>query len=243
MKRLFYILVVLSILVAIPSCNFNQKESQDFKSSTYICLVLDGTDRLSSQNCIPMIDETEVLTLAQTLADYGSGTLYLCYVDNDCDNNPIATFSWLQSRPEVVEDKLGYITMKDYNNMKRKEAEDMQQYINLQQAALDAFFIDCQVIIDQAYSNSVAKQRKGSDTNGAINRAVHLLTASVQTNMDKAYVILVSDGCDNVGKELTTLPENTELLIVNAGIPVHHYQNIVSKEFVTLQQASRYIFR
>ena len=85
------------------------------------------------------------------------------------------------------------------------------------------------------------KKKKGSDVNGAINKASKLLRASTQEGVH-SYIILVSDGCDNVGKELNKFDTNTELTIVNSTTIKHQYQEYVSKEYVTLKQVYNYIF-
>ena len=88
----------------------------------------------------------------------------------------------------------------------------------------------------------MAKQKNGSDVNGAINQAIRVLQAS-EDGSSTSYIILVSDGCDNVGKELQPIPDNTELIVVNTNVTKHQYGDLVSREFVNLQQAMKYIFK
>jgi len=68
-----------------------------------------------------------------------------------------------------------------------------------------------------------------------------LLRASAHGD-NHPYIILVSDGCDNVGKELAELTQGTEILLVNSNVAKHQYGNLISREFVTLDQAINYIF-
>ena len=180
--------------------------------------------------------------LAKSLASCGNGTLYVSYVDKDCDNNQVAVFSNELQKPEEPVKKKDYQTLDEYNSIKANYEDMKQAYSAHLENAVSLFAADCSRITKLAYSDIVAKTKKGSDVNGAINQANRLLKASLQ-DCQCAYIILVSDGCDNVGKELKSWPETTELLIVNTNVSKHHYSDLVSHEFVTLRQVSNYIFK
>lgn len=244
MKKIFYLSITVALLVIAQSCSTQDESAFSAKkiSNFNICLIIDGTDRLSNQNGVPQVTVTDMEDLAKSLSSCGMGTLYVSYVDNDCDNNQVAVFSHELQKPVDPGKKKDYQTLNEYNSIKAEFEALKQAYEDNLENAISQFSADCSRITKLAYSDFVAKQKKGSDVNGAINQASRLLKASLQ-DCQRAHIILVSDGCDNVGKELKSLPETTELLIVNTNVSKHHYSDLVSHEFVTLRQASNYIFK
>lgn len=245
MKKSLLITMAVALVAALQSCNAvtdeNMYASQNTKNFN-ICLIIDGTDRLNNQNGIPQVTNADIENLTRAVITYGKGSLYVSYVDNDCDNNKVAVFTFDYLKPKSPDPKKDYQTVRDYDTIKNNYRKKQDAYNNFIKDAIDQFSTDCSRVTDLAYSNYVAKQKKGSDVNGALNQASRLLSAS-QEDDSKSYIILVSDGCDNVGKELKGLPKNTELLIVNTNVSKHDYNNIVTREFVTLNQASNYIFK
>ena len=245
MKRFSDWALLFATLSILSACEVITSGPQDISASIKhfnICLVLDGTDRLSEQNGVPCITNNELLGLAEMLSNKGIGCLYVSYVDKDCDNNQVAIFEWMEDRPQVPGDKPGYMKMKEYNKLKGQYLDDKAAYDLLLSDALREFSQDCSAVSEAAYSDAVAHQKRGSDVNGAINQAGRLLRAS-KNGADISFIIMVSDGCDNVGKELLQLPQSTELLIVNSNVSKHQYRELISNEFVTLQQAVNYIFK
>ena len=245
MKKSLLITMAVALVAALQSCNVVTDENNDASQNTKhfnICLIIDGTDRLSNQNGIPRITNADIENLTRAVVTYGKGSLYVSYIDNDCDNNKIAVFSFDYPKPISPGPKKDYQTVKDYDTIKNNYRQQQDAYNNYIKGAVDQFSSDCSLVTDLAYSNYVAKQKNGSDVNGALNQASRLLSAS-RENGAKSFIILVSDGCDNVGKELKELPENTELLIVNTNVSKHNYNNMLTREFVTLNQASNYIFK
>lgn len=69
-----------------------------------ICLILDGTDRLCEQAGVPIVTVSEMTSLADVLSE-GVGTLYVGYVDDNCDNNRVVLFDWDQEKPSAPSEK------------------------------------------------------------------------------------------------------------------------------------------
>ncbi len=220
--------------------NRNSDSVQDCYSYN-ICLVLDGSDRLSNQNEVPQVSTEEIVGFAKSLAEKGRGSLYVSFVDNNCDNNKVAVFEWDMEKPSTLERKPGYMKASEYAEIEDANRQKHQEYSQALVNSIEYFSRDCSRITGMAYSDEVARQKNGSDVNGALNQAIRLLRAKEEQS-DFSYIVLVSDGCDNVGKELTYFPQSTELLIVNSSVTQHPYGDIVSREFVTLKQALSYIF-
>ena len=133
------------------------------------------------------------------------------------------------------------LPIEEYREITKQYQKDSLSYSSSLVDAIGTLSRDCERICNIAYSDEVAKQKNGSDVNGAINQAIRLLRANEQQS-DYSYIILVSDGCDNVGKELAFFPQSAQLLLVNSNVAKHQYDDIVEREFVTLSQASNYIF-
>ena len=240
-----FIFKAMVFMTVLQSCGSTNVESEGVIQDTKhynICLIRDGTDRLSEQNDVPVVTSEEIAELAKVLSNKGVGYLYVSYIDNNCDNNHVAIFEWLENKPGTVGEKPDYMKMEAYKKLEREDFNNMEAYNKRKEKVLDMFSTEINTVVVSAYSDIVAKQRKGSDVSGAVNKAIRLLKASEQ---DSAYshIILVSDGCDNVGKELAEFPHNTELIIVNSNVSKHQYGKLVSKEFVTMKQALNYIFK
>lgn len=245
MKKFIELAIIIATMAAMSGCgsvNSNENVEPRTVKRYNICLVIDGTDRLSNQNGVPQVTSEEAVELVKTLSKNGVGSFYLSYVDADCDNNKVAIFDWHIERPIRPGRKPTYMKTVEYKEIVKKYQMDSLFYSSGLVDAIGAFSRDCERICKIAYSDDVAKQINGSDVNGAINQAIRLLRANEQQS-DFSYIILVSDGCDNVGKELAYYPQSTELLIVNSNITKHQYNDLVSREFVTLKQTLNYIFK
>lgn len=242
MKKYALITMTMFTMVFMQGCSSLTDESKNAPESTCynICLILDGTDRLCEQAGVPMVTVDEMKEFAKKISE-GQGTLYVGYVDDNCDNNQIVLFDWNLTKPSAPGEKKGYVMMSKHEEEKSKYSLDSSKYEDGLNTAINKFSNECATLSELAYSDFVAKQKKGSDVNGAINQAVRLLQASSRGS-ERSYIILVSDGCDNVGRELKDLPPNMELLIVNTNVSRHQYNGIVSREFATLGQASNFIF-
>lgn len=242
MKRNVLLTTAVFVMAFLQGCGSLPEEPlKKPETSRYnICLILDGTDRLCEQAGVPIVTVSEMTSLADVLSE-GVGTLYVGYVDDNCDNNNVVLFEWDQEKPSAPSEKKGYEMMSRYEEKETEYSDNKKTYDDRREAALNTFSQECATLKEMAYSDFVAKQKKGSDVNGAINQAIRLLQASLH-GAEQSYIILVSDGCDNVGKKLKELPPNMELLIVNTNVSRHQYDGIVPKEFATLGQASNYIF-
>lgn len=242
MKSILHLMFMLSTCIFFFSCTTTKNESDDSRIYTgfyNICLILDGTDRLAEQNGVPCISCNEITNIARTIAKNGVGCFYVTYVDNDCDNNRIAVFEWTANKPEILANKPLYMQVKEFEEITRASKERLDAYDTELENSILQFDKEAQIICQSAYTDAIARQKNGSDVNGAINQAGRLLSASERGS---SHIILVSDGCDNVGKELLGLSSSSELILVNTNVSKHHYRDIVSKECVTLKQAINYIF-
>ena len=231
----------MCILQGCEPNNRTERDTVQVHNSYNICLILDGTDRLTEENGVPQLSLDEIEYFAQKISDNGKGTLYVTYVDNNCDNNQVAIFEWLEDKPVEHGEKLSYMKMLEYKKQQEEEDVIKNAYACRKNSALNEFLNQCSVVHELAYSDIVARQKKGSDVNGAINQASRLLRASRVEGI-RSYIILVSDGCDNVGKVLENIEEETELIIVNSNVTKHHFHEYVSKEFVSLKQVINYVF-
>lgn len=243
MKKSNFLVILIAIVVVFAGCASSEPEksnSNDTIKRYNLCLLLDGTDRLSNQAGVPIVSSGEVVECAKMLANNGVGSFYLGYVDNNCDNNRVAVFEWDMKKPTEIGRKPGHVKVAEHDAMKSANEMEMAAYSEALNNALELFAKDCETICQSAYSDIVAKQKNGSDVTGAINQAIRLLKTN-QEESDFSSIILVSDGCDNVGKQLDDL-QSSKLFIVNSNVSKHQYADIVSKEFVTLRQSFNYIF-
>lgn len=241
MRTFQFLAIISAVLFIFSSCISSTNASEDKRLDKYynICLVLDGTDRLSEQNGVPCISSNEITDIARTIANNGVGCFYVTYVDNDCDNNRIAVFEWTANKPEILANKPLYMQVKEFEEITRASKERLDAYDTELENSILQFDKEARIICQSAYTDAIARQKNGSDVNGAINQAGRLLSASERGS---SHIILVSDGCDNVGKELLGLSSSSELILVNTNVSKHHYRDIVSKECVTLKQAINHIF-
>ena len=243
MKKSNFLVILIAFSTVLSGCV--NLESEHDKTTILakrlnICVILDGTDRLCNQAGVPIVSSDEIVEFAKMLANNGVGSFYLSYVDNNCDNNRVAVFEWDMKKPTEIGRKPGHVKVAEYDAMKSANKMEMAAYSEALNNAVELFARDCETICKSAYSDIVAKQKNGSDVTGAINQAIRLLRAN-QEESDFSSIILVSDGCDNVGKQLDDL-QSSKLFIVNSNVSKHQYADIVSKEFVTLRQSFNYIF-
>lgn len=242
MRKFLELATIFISMTIVSGCGHLSPKQDDFSlTNRYnLCLILDGTDRLSNQAGVPLVSPDEIVEFAKQFANKGVGSFYVSYVDDNCDNNRIAVFEWDKKRPVEIGKKPGHVKVAEYNAMKADNEMETSAYTAALENTIELFSKDCEMICKAAYSDNVAKQKKGSDVTGAINQAIRLLRANKEIS-DYSYIILVSDGCDNVGKQLDDL-QSADLFIVNSNVSKHQYADIVSKEFVTLRQTFNYLF-
>lgn len=243
--RKFNLLLILSAILAIASCA--TPESSDVVDSPItrynIVVVLDGTDRLQAENVVPIVGQDEVLEVATKMLESGVGSMYITYVDNNADNNQSAILDFNETKPNKPEPRPSYVPVSEY----RKQVEEPYQndsidYEDSKVLHLRSFKKDCENIVQLAYSDVVATNKRGSDVIGAINQAYRLLKPNM-TEANRNIIILVSDGVDNVGKEPLPNPDGVDLYLVNGSVSKHSLGDIVDNEFVTINQIIKHIFK
>ena len=236
--------MLLQVIVAcLSSCYSlaNEPGGNQSDAKYNICIVLDGTDRLSTQNGVPQITADELVEFARKLSEKGGGYLYVTYIDKDVDNNAIAYFEWLEDEPRSLGTKPGYMKVSEYQRLKARNEAELNAYRTNLAKAVEEFSREAAGIVKTAYSDAVARETKGSDVTGAVNQAAHLLRSSDISC--KSYIVLVSDGCDNVGKELSPISPDTGLIIVSSNVTKHPFGDIVLKEYVNFRQVKSYFFK
>ena len=235
--------MMLAIMACHASCySFANETGGDPSDTKYnICLILDGTDRLSTQNGVPQISADEIVEFARSLSEKGGGYLFVTYIDKDVDNNAVAYFEWLEDAPLSLGTKPGYMKVSEYQRLKAENEAKMDAYRTNLAKAIDEFSSESAAIVKAAYSDAVAKEKRGSDVTGAVNQASHLLRSSDVSGL--SYIVLVSDGCDNVGKELVPLAPDTKLIIVSSNVTKHPFGDVVLKEYVNFRQVKSYFFK
>lgn len=244
MKK-FNLLLILSTMLAITSCTATESsEVVDSPITRYnIVVVLDGTDRLQAENVVPMVGQDEALVMASQMLESGVGTMYFTYVDNNSDNNKSAILDFDDNEPKKPEPRPSYVPVSEYRAHTLEPFEkDSIRYENSKALHMHAFERDCALIVEQAYSDVVATNKRGSDVIGAINQAYRLLKPNM-TEANRNIIILVSDGVDNVGKELQPKPKGVELYLVNGTVSKHSLGDMVDNEFVTINQIINHIFK
>lgn len=244
MNKKVMMMLLLAIMACLASCCYtfaNETGGNPSDTKYNICLVLDGTDRLSTQNGVPQISADELVEFARSLSEKGGGYLYVTYIDKDVDNNAVAYFEWLEDAPRSLGTKPGYMKVSEYQRLKAENEAKMDAYRANLAKAIDEFSSESAAIVKAAYSDAVAKEKRGSDVTGAVNQASHLLRSSDVSG--PSYIVLVSDGCDNVGKEPAPLAPDTKLIIVSSNVTKHPFGDVVLKEYVNFRQVKSYFFK
>ena len=179
-----------------------------------IVIVLDGTDRKAQEHSIPIASLSDIKNFVGKIKENGKGRLWLTFIDDNMDNNPIAYFEMLHTSPEKPEKKRSetnaqYIKRcEDY----KKDEIDFDSNYNINIAA---FLEEAEKIISAAYSNKVATKNPGSDIYGAINSATRILKTIPDGVNTKKVIVLLSDGVDNIGKALNEVPPDVKILLIN----------------------------
>lgn len=241
-KQLSITMIAILFMAWLSSCISQSQQEVMSPSPKYynLCMVLDGTDAETHQNSIPIITSNDIKEFAAKLAQNNSmGTLYVGYVDSDVDNNAVAIFDWKYSYPTEPGSKPSYMKNSEYNKNKAMYDRSMKEINNKRDSLLSIFEKECSLICKSAYSSAVAKQKQGSDINGALNLSLRMLKASEQPGC-RNIIVMVSDGVDNVNKPLNEIPSSTEIYIVNGNVSKHVFQT--TREFVTLNQVENHLF-
>lgn len=184
-----------------------------------ITLFVDGTDKIHRECAVPFVDVNFIADLVNKIQKNGQGRLWIGYIDNDNQNNRIAYLE-INQAPHAIEitGKKRSETSSEYQERYNMETmrikKDSSEFERSNSQKLSVFLKEVQEIIKIAYSDKVAKSKTGSDVIGAINSGTRLLSI-INNSTAKQYIILVSDGVDNVGKELHEVPDNLKVILVN----------------------------
>ena len=121
MKKFMELAIIIAMMTMSSCGSAESKQSNETQTidRNNICLVLNGTDRLTNENGVPQISSSEVVELAKMLVNKGVGNLYLSYVDANCDNNKVAIFDWHKKRPIGLEAKPGYMKMQQRQSIEK----------------------------------------------------------------------------------------------------------------------------
>lgn len=126
MKKLLGFATIIASMAILSCCgNLESKQMEDSVVANHynLCLILDGTDRLSNQAGVPIVSSDAIVEFAKMLANNGVGSFYLGYVDNNCDNNRVAVFEWDMKKPAEIGGKPGHVKVAEYDAMKSANDE------------------------------------------------------------------------------------------------------------------------
>lgn len=245
MKQLQFLLILSVLVVSIVSCSTTgvyESNNTDPIKRYNIVIVLDGTDRLAEENCVPILQPEDIMSIANMMTKNGIGTIYVSWVDDNSDNNQAAVLEYDLTAPNPIPQRPNYVPVSKYNAQIEQYKSDSVIWANAKTRIEDSFRLDCNRVITSAYTEKVAKTSKGSDVNGSLNQALRLLSPNAKDS-DVNIILLISDGVDNVGKELAGKPEDIEILLVNGNATKHSYGEFIVNEFATLNQAINHIFK
>ncbi len=184
-----------------------------------IVLFVDGTDKIHNEYAVPFVDMDFMTYLVNKIQQSGEGKLWLGYIDAESQNNRVAYIE-IARGPRLIEitgkkrSETNTEFYERYNLETMKFKKDSTDFERSNSQKLSVFLKEVQEIIKIAYSDKVAKSKNGSDVNGAINSGTRLLNI-INDSAAKQYIILVSDGVDNIGKPLSKVPDNVEVILVN----------------------------
>lgn len=240
--NIFKILAIIAIIgAALTGCQSTTVVQENTEHPCYnICVLLDGTDRLSQENSVPLISQEDILSLAERIAYQGTGSLYVSYIDENSRNNPLAVFEWWLLKPHPVAEKREHIKQVEYDMEVEAYEKAMQKYSSELESALEKFSNDIRRLVMEAYSDEVASEKTGSDVYGAVNKAHRALLCNEKAQT--AHIIMFSDCQDNVGNTLQDISPATELIVVNANYEDNGLSGLASRQFVIFDQVINYLF-
>ena len=237
--------IILSItLLTTISCHNTTEQVPTNEHFFNICLIIDGTDRIDKQQSIPDVDIDFVMDLAEKIQRKGGGIFWFTYISENSEKNPNA-FLRVYNAPTCPkqERKKDYETPSEYAKkndlIKAKFISDSITFEKGKAERFSKFRGNVQEILKMAYSDRVAKNKKGSDVHGAINLGIKLLQSYLHA--PTSHLILVSDLIDNVGTELGAIPDDITVICVNQSFSRHKLDRIIQLELSSLEQLD-YIF-
>jgi len=211
-----------------------------------IVLIADGTDIKHKEYAVPVITVEYISQLAEKIQRSGKGRLWLEYIDDSSENNNIAYLEIFQApRPPKIIGKERSETEAEYNEQIKTEAErfakDSVKFENDKSQRLSVFLKEAQELLEIAYSDKVASAKVGSDVNGAINAGYRLLKTMPNDSATKNFIVLVSDGVDNIKHTLNKTSDNVRVLLVNNSGSKNHL-GIELVELDNLTRMEEFIF-
>lgn len=256
---LFSILVIItgvlnsctesSVKEFIDKTLLGKSEKGNVKSIVYsynIVLIADGTDIKHNEYAVPVITEEYLLQLIEKIQQHGRGKLWLGYIDKNSGNNPIAYMEIYQA-PIFAEisGKARSETGTEYQERikmgMKQNANDSIMFEKNKSQCTSIFLKEAKDILQSAYSEEVATARVGSDVNGAINAANRLLKTIPNDSITQNFIVLVSDGVDNIKNSLNEISDNVEILLINnSGSKCHLKIDVI--ELDNLARMEEYIF-
>lgn len=236
------VLALAALCSIFTSCHHTADTTESAKTEKVynVAVILDGTDRLQNSNAISLISTAELTDLARKIAENGTGSLFVSYVDRDCSNNYFALFEMNQQKPQAPGKKKEYIMQSTYD----KEVQEYQmaeiEYQKIVTDALEAFSDNCERVTKAAYSDQTASEKQGSDVFGAVNKALKAIAANESAQF--SHIVLVSDCVHNAPTEkLAEIPPSVELIAVNTS-EGGSLEGLISKQLITFSQLINYLF-
>ena len=238
----------LQILALVALCSFfvschtttDTTESAKTEKVYNVAVILDGTDRIQNSNAISQVSTAELTDLARKIADNGTGSLFVSYVDRDCSNNYFALFEIDEEKPQAPGKKKEHVMQSNYDQQMRKYKDAIETYDEKFTQALERFSCSCDKIVTAAYSNEVATEKNGSDVKGALSKALRAIAA--YDKAETSHIILVSDCIHNAKDiEIEDIPDSVELISVNTN-DGGDFKDLITKQCLTFSQIANYLF-
>jgi hypothetical protein len=228
-----------SIFVSCHTATDTNESAQTEKVYN-VAVILDGTDRIQNSSAISQVSTAELTDLAQKIAENGTGSLFVSYVDRDCSNNHFALFEINQLKPRAPEKKKEHVMQSNYDQQMHKYEDAIEAYNENLTQALERFSCSCNKIVAAAYSNEVATERNGSDVKGALSKALRAIAANDKA--ETSHIILISDCIHNAQNgKLEEVPDSVELITVNTN-DGGDLKGLITKQCLTFSQITNYIF-
>ncbi len=236
-------MAIFALSYIFASCQpaSDSAESANSEKVYNVAVILDGTDRLTNSNAISQISTAELTDLARKIAENGTGSLFVTYIDRNCSNNHFALFEIWEQKPKEPGPKKEHVMKNTYDKLIQEYEAAVLEYQKMLADALDRFSYSCEKVTKAAYSDQTASERYGSDVYGAVNKALK----ATLVNEDKAeisHIVLVSDCIHNAKTTaLAEVPDCVELIAVNTNDKDNLGKDI-SRRFLTFDQVLNFLF-
>lgn len=150
MKQLQFMLILSVLVVSIVSCSTTgiPESNNTHPAKRYnIVIVLDGTDGLVEENCVPMLQVEDIMSIANKMTTNGIGTIYVSWVDNNSDNNQAAVMEYELTAPNPIPQRPNYVPVSKYNAQIEQYKSDSVIWANEKRTIYDSFRADCNRVI------------------------------------------------------------------------------------------------